>query len=199
MLSGFVGFHHFCANALTAVKVRTTPHLSDRCHTHGCSDSTESDTLCHTNSGQKLPHSQRQRKFTTKFDGMWQFLDVVSARNGKHSLSEGSRKSYLPVIRQYNQFLTDYRMTVGIESLKAYFAWLESLGQKASTMNHKRFALLKVIRAQFASDSVAKALAVEKAFELIPTYQTDKKITRDDVLTEYQVVELIEAAPTSKT
>ena len=71
ILSSFAGFHPFCANALTAVKGRTTPHLSYRCHTHRCSDSTESDTLWMTNSCQKLPHSQRQRKFTTGADKSW--------------------------------------------------------------------------------------------------------------------------------
>lgn len=127
------------------------------------------------------------------------FLDIVSARNQKRGLSEGSKQSYLPVIHQYNQFLTDNEMTVGIESLLAYFGWLESQGQKASTLNHKRYALLKVIRAQFAADSVTKALAIEKAFEQISAYKTDSRITKDEILTEYQVKQLIEAAPTHKT
>ena len=126
-------------------------------------------------------------------------LDALPARNGKQGLSEQSKQSYLAVIRQYNQFLRANNLAVGLESLKAYFDSLEGQGQKASTLNHKRFALLKVIRAQFAQDSVAKAMAVEKAFEQIPTYQTNKKITRDDVLSEDQVKALLEACPTDKT
>lgn len=127
------------------------------------------------------------------------FLDMVSARNGKRGLSAGSKRSYLPVIRQYNQFLLENGMCVGLRSLKAYFAWLEEIGQKASTLNHKRFALAKVIRAQFAQDSITRAMTIEKALQQIPTYQTDKKIRPGDVLAEEQVRQLMEACRTDKT
>jgi len=123
-------------------------------------------------------------------------LARLSSRNRKQALSENSKKTYATVIRDYNRFITDNGLAVNEDSLFAYFDSISH--QSPSTLNKKKYALLKVIKAQIGRDSVLHKIAIEKAFEAIPTYQIDHTVSEDKCLTEAQVLDMMNAA-TDKT
>lgn len=120
----------------------------------------------------------------------------LSSRNRKQALSENSKKTYATVIRDYNRFISDNGYPVNKDSLFAYFEKISH--QSPSTLNKKKYALLKVIKAQMGRDSVLHKIAIEKAFEAIPTYQIDQTVSEDKCLTEAQVKDMMNAA-TDKT
>ena len=119
-------------------------------------------------------------------------LNRLSSRNRKQALSENSKKTYAAVIRDYNRFILDNGLAVNEDSLLAYFDSISH--QSPSTLNKKKYALLKVIKAQLGRDSVLHKIAIEKAFEAIPTYQIDMAVSSDKCLTEAQVKDMMNAA-----
>ena len=127
-----------------------------------------------------------------------QIVSRLSSRNSKHSLSFGTKETYRSVIRDFNQFLQKNDLPVNDESLKRYFREIR-LRLKPSTLNLRKYALLKCIKAQIGGDSITRTMIIEKVFEQIPTYQTDKTVPKDKCPSEEQVIKLVQAAPTKKT
>lgn len=123
--------------------------------------------------------------------------ELTSRNNKKQRLTHNTKKVYKTVIRAFNQFLTDHGLTVNQESVKAYFDSIKDT-VAPSTLNHKKYALLKVIKAQFGRENVLQVIAIEKVFESIPSYQIDKTIKDDKYLSEWQIKQMIEAS-TPKT
>ncbi|KKS81183.1 MAG: Integrase [Candidatus Wolfebacteria bacterium GW2011_GWC1_43_10] len=120
-------------------------------------------------------------------------IDYLTVHDGKSGLMERSRETYCEVVACFNAFLTEHGLSVGEESLRLYFNGLRWKFSPSSLNLHK-YALLKVIRAQVGGDSRSRRLIVEKVFEQIPTYRTEKSIRRDMCLTEDQVMSLIAVA-----
>lgn len=122
---------------------------------------------------------------------------LTSRNNRKQRLTENTKKVYQTVIRGFNQFLLDNGLTVNQESVKAYFDSIRDT-VAPSTLNHKKYALLKVIKAQFGDDNVLQTIAVEKVFESIPSYKIDKTINGEKYLSELQIKQIMDVA-TPKT
>ena len=124
-------------------------------------------------------------------------VDRLTAKNRKQGLSEGTKQTYKDIVRQFNQFLDDNGLLVDEYSLQLFFDAIKDK-YAPSTLNLKKYALLKVIQAQVGSDSILKSLMVEKVFEQVETYQTDKAVTKENCLSEGQIKQLIETS-TQKT
>ena len=125
-------------------------------------------------------------------------VERLSSRNRKQGLCTGTKETYQSAIRDFNRFLAQNEQTVTEESLKRYFS--EVRGRlKASTLNLRKYALMKCLKAQVGGDSLTRTLLIEKVFEQIPTYQTDKTVPPDKCPSESEVIKLVEVAPTQKT
>jgi site-specific recombinase XerD len=70
---------------------------------------------------------------------------------------------------------------------------------RAATLNLRKYALMKIIKAQLGENNIIKYLAIEKAFEQIDSYQTDNAVLSDDCLTESEVENILQAAQSVKT
>ena len=80
------------------------------------------------------------------------------------------------MIRGFNQFLSENGLMVNQQSVKAYFDSIRDT-VAPSTLNHKKYALLKVIKEHFGNGNVWQTLAIEKVFESIPRYEISKTIS----------------------
>lgn len=125
-------------------------------------------------------------------------VDRLSSRNSKQGISEGTKETYKAAVRDFNQFLARHALVVNEESLKLYFN--EIRGRlKAATLNLRKYALLRCIKAQLGQDSVLTGMMIEKVFEQIPTYRTERAVPYDKCLPETEILALLEVAPTEKT
>ena len=88
-----------------------------------------------------------------------QIVSRLSSRNSKHSLSFGTKETYRSVIRDFNQFLQKNDLPVNDESLKRYFREIR-LRLKPSTLNLRKYALLKCIKAQIGGDSITRTMII---------------------------------------
>lgn len=118
---------------------------------------------------------------------------LTSRNNRKQRLTENTKKVYAAVIRDFNRFLASRNLVINEESIAAYFRSIATRLAPA-TINHRKYALLKIIKAQFGQDSVLRTLAIEKAFERIPTYHIEKAVGNEKVLTEAKIGELMAVA-----
>jgi integrase/recombinase XerD len=125
-------------------------------------------------------------------------VERLSRRNTKQGLSEGTKETYKSALRDFNQFLIKNELPLGEGSLLMYFDFLRGR-LRASTLNLRKYALLKCIKAQVGGDSITRAMIIDYVFEQIPTYQTEKAVPRDKCPTEEQVIQLVSVAPTQKT
>jgi integrase len=99
-------------------------------------------------------------------------VERLSVRNSKQGLSENTKQAYLSAIRDFNRFLATHDHPINKATLMMYFHEIrEHLA--ASTLNLRKYALLKVIKAQLGAYNTLKEMAIEKAFEQIPTYKTE--------------------------
>ena len=125
-------------------------------------------------------------------------VDHLPKKNTGQGLSENTKQTYLSAIRDYNRFLAKNQLDVNQESLKLYFDAIKGR-LKASTLNLKRSALLKCLKAQMGENNVLKQMAIEKAFQQVDSYKIDKSVPCDECLTEYQIKELLQVAQSEKT
>jgi len=125
-------------------------------------------------------------------------LDNLSRRGRKQPLSLNTKETYKAAICDYNKFLQDNQMHVSEESLRLYFDTIKDR-YKGSTLNLRKSALKKVIKAQFGEDSILRHMAIDRAFEQIESYQTDTRISHNECLSEAQVEQmLIVAGPKTR-
>jgi site-specific recombinase XerD len=127
-----------------------------------------------------------------------QIVERLSHRSRKRGLSQSTKDTYLYILRNFNQFLARHQLPLNEASLKLYFDELKQQ-LRASTLNLRKYALLKCIKAQVGQGVLGRTLMVEKVFEQIPTYQVDEQVHRDQCLNEDQVQQLLDVAPTAKT
>ncbi len=125
-------------------------------------------------------------------------IDRLSSRNSKRGLSQGAKQTYKTAINDYNRFLTERGLTVSEKSLQLYFDSIKDK-LKPATLNLRKYALLKCIRAQIGGDSILRNFAIECSFKQIDTYKTNKAIRRDECLSELEVKKLIDRASTERT
>ncbi len=125
-------------------------------------------------------------------------VNRLSKGNTSQGLSENTILAYLSAIRDYNRFLRDNGLPVNQESLKLYFDEIKGK-LRASTLNLRRSALLKCVKAQMGENNVLKHMAIEKAFQQVDSYKVDKSVPRDDCLTEDQIRAMMESAQSEKT
>ena len=125
-------------------------------------------------------------------------IDRLPKRNTKQGLAANTKQTYLSAIRDYNRFLASNGLHVSQESLKLYFDEIKGK-LKASTLNLKRSALLKCIKALMGEDSVLKQMAIERAFQQVDSYKLDKTISTDECLKEDEVRDIMKAAQSEKT
>ncbi|MCZ6680959.1 MAG: tyrosine-type recombinase/integrase [Candidatus Poribacteria bacterium] len=125
-------------------------------------------------------------------------VEKLSHRNKKNGLSENSKATYRSIIRDYNQFLADNELHVSQVSLKRYFDEIKGK-YRAATLNLRKYALLKIIKAELGENNILMTLAIEKVFEQIDSYQMDKAVVTAECLTEDEVETIIEAAQSLKT
>jgi integrase len=127
-----------------------------------------------------------------------QIVEQLSHRSRKQRLSPSTKATYQSIIRDLNRFLESHRLPLNAESLTLYFEALQ--GQlRANTLNLRKYALLKCIKAQVGQGSVGRAVMVEKVFEQFPTYQVDKRVDLEQCLREDEIQHLLDVAPTPKT
>ena len=125
-------------------------------------------------------------------------VESLSHRDKKSRLSDNSKATYRAVIRDFNRFLAQNNVYVNQESLKGYFNEIKPR-YRAATLNLRKCALLKIIKAQLGEDNILLNMAIEKVFEQIDSYRTDKAVAYDECLSETDVQRLIQAAKTEKT
>jgi site-specific recombinase XerD len=121
-------------------------------------------------------------------------VDHLSKRGKKQPLSTNTRETYKAAIRDYNQFLREKRLHVSEESLNLYFDEIKDK-YRGRTLNLRKSALKKVIKAQLGADSILNHMAIDQAFEKIESYQTETRISYDECLSEEQVEQLLITAP----
>lgn len=124
-------------------------------------------------------------------------IDKLTAKGSKRPLSDNTKQVYSTVAKQFNQFLLSNDLLLNEDSLRLFFDQIKDK-YTASTLNLKKNALSKVIKAQVGSDSIIKQLAIDKVFEQVDTYKVDKAIAKEDCLSESQVIQLIKCS-TEKT
>ncbi len=95
-------------------------------------------------------------------------------------------------------FLSDNNLPVSQDSLILYFDEIKEK-LKPSTLNLRKSALLKCIKAQIGENNILKNLAIERAFEEIESYKMDKEVSQDECLTEGEIKAMMEAAQSTKT
>ena len=125
-------------------------------------------------------------------------VNTLSSRRSKQRLSNGTKERYKSIIRDYNRFLEENGLCVSQESLRLYFDEIEGK-LKPSTLNLRKSALLKCIKAQIGENNIIKNLAIEKAFQDISSYKMDKEVSHDECVTEDEVKAMIDAAQSTKT
>lgn len=125
-------------------------------------------------------------------------IDKLPKTNTKQGLSENTKQAYKSAIRDYNNFLTEYGLNVSQESLKLYFNELEGK-LSPSTLNLRKSALLKCIKAQIGENNILKNMAIERAFQEIDSYKMDKSVSYEECLTENEIRNMMEAAQSTKT
>ncbi|HIE29474.1 TPA: hypothetical protein EYP66_19570 [Candidatus Poribacteria bacterium] len=125
-------------------------------------------------------------------------IDRLSSRNSKRGLSQGAKQTYKTAINDYNRFLAERGRTVCEQSLQLYFDSIKDK-LKPATLNLRKYALLKCIKAQIGGDSTLRNLAIECSFQQIDIYKTSKAIRQDECLSELEVKRLINHAPTERT
>ena len=127
-------------------------------------------------------------------------VEALCYRGGNNGLSESTKATYRSILRDFNKFLKQEALYIDEHTIRLYFEELKTRHRPA-TLNTKKYALMKIFKAIFAEDHVMKNVLVEKAiektFQQIPSYKTDKVV--DDVLSEETVKDIIDAAPTQKT
>lgn len=124
-------------------------------------------------------------------------VDSLTSKKGKRSLSGNTKKSYKATVNQYNDFLSLNDFDVNQDSLQFFFDSIQE-EYAGTTLNQKKYALQKSLKAFFGADSIARNIAIDKAFEQIDTYKIDQKITKDNYITEDTILELLSKA-TQKT
>ena len=130
----------------------------------------------------------RERESISQIDAS--IIDRLTAKNRKQGLSEGTKRTYKDIVGQFNRFIDDNGLLVDEYSLQLFFDTIKD-EYAPSTLNLKKYALLKVIQAQVGSDSILKSVMVEKVFEQVETYTTDKAVTKENCLSEGQIKQLI--------
>jgi len=125
-------------------------------------------------------------------------IDELPKKNTKQKLSENTKQAYKAAIRDYNQFLVENGLKISQESLKMYF---DEIKRKVSpnTLNLRKSALLKCIKAQIGENNILKYMAIERVFAEIDSYRMDKSVSHDECLTENEIQILIESAQSKKT
>ena len=125
-------------------------------------------------------------------------IDRLPKGNTAQGLSDNTKRTYLSAIRDFNKFLHENGLHVSQESLKLYFDCLKGR-IKASTLNLKKTALLRCVKAQIGENNILKHMAIERAFRQVGTYAVDKSVPRDECLTEHEIKAMMEAAQSTKT
>ncbi|MBC8233418.1 phage integrase family protein [bacterium] len=125
-------------------------------------------------------------------------IERISKGNTAQGLSENTKRAYLSAIRDFNQFLHDNSLHLSQESLKLYFDEIKGK-LRASTLNLKKTALLRCVKAQIGANNILKHIAIERAFQQVGTYAVEKSVARDECLTEDDIKALMGAAQSTKT
>ncbi len=125
-------------------------------------------------------------------------VEKLSHRSRKNGLSENSKATYRSIIRDFNKFLARNSLHVCQESLKFYFNEIKGK-YRAATLNLRKYALMKIIKAELGENNILLNMAIEKAFEQIDSYRTDTAVLPDECLTEDEVKRIINAAQSTKT
>ena len=119
-------------------------------------------------------------------------VEKLFHRSKKNGLSQNSKATYRAVIRDFNRFLADNQLRICPESLKAYFAHVQPR-YRVSTLNVRKYALMKIIKALFGENNILKTMAIEKVFAAIPSYQNDSVVPHDECLSEGDVQMILDA------
>lgn len=125
-------------------------------------------------------------------------IDVLPRSNTRQGLSENTKQAYKSAIRDYNKFLKKHGLCVNQESLKLYFDEIKGR-LSPSTLNLRKSALLKCIKALIGENNIVKNIAIERAFQDIDSYKMDKSVSHDKCLTENKIRNLMEVAQSNKT
>ena len=125
-------------------------------------------------------------------------IDELPKKNTRQGLSENTKEAYKAAIRDYNNFLAKNELYVSQESLKSYFN--ERKGKLSpSTLNIRKSALLKCIKAQIGENNILRYMAIEKVFQNIDSYKRDRGVSHEQCLTENKIIDMMEAAQSKKT
>ena len=125
-------------------------------------------------------------------------VEKLSHRSRNSGLSENSKATYQSIIRDFNRFLAFNELHISSESLQRYFDEIKKK-YRAATLNLRKYALLKIIKAELGENNILLNMAIEKVFEQIDSYQTSVAVPYDECLTEVDIETLLNGAKTEKT
>lgn len=127
-----------------------------------------------------------------------EIIDILPKTNTKQGLSYNTKQAYKSAIRDYNDFLHKNNLYVSQESLKLYFDYNKGR-LSPSTLNLRKSALLKCIKALIGENNILKNIAIERAFQEIDSYKMDKSVSHNECLKENEIRNIMEAAQSTKT
>jgi len=127
-----------------------------------------------------------------------EIIDILPKTNTKQGLSYNTKQAYKSAIRDYNDFLVENNLKVSQESLKLYFDEIKGR-LSPSTLNLRKSALLKCIKALIGENNIVKNMAIERAFQEIDSYKMDKSVSNDECFKENEIRNMMEAAQSTKT
>jgi integrase/recombinase XerD len=125
-------------------------------------------------------------------------IDILPKTNTKQGLSYNTKQAYKSAIRDFNNFLIEKHLNVNQESLKLYFDYIKGR-LSPSTLNLRKSALLKCIKALIGENNILKNMAIERVFQDIDSYKMDKSVSHEGCLTENEIRKMMEVAQSTKT
>jgi len=109
------------------------------------------------------------------------------------SLSDLSKKNYRSDIQHFNAYLQETGQHVTPKSIERYFKAIKE-EFKPTTLNRKKYSLLRALRQLFKDNALQRSAIEQVVKHSTETYQIDKTIEEDEVLSPEQVKELEELA-----
>ena len=125
-------------------------------------------------------------------------VETLTHRSKKSRLSESSKATYRAIIRDFNRFLAQNGLQLGQAALQGYFDDINGR-YRAATLNLRKYALMKILKAQLGENNILLTMAIEKVFEGIHSYQTDSAVAQEGCLNEDDVQRLITVAQSVRT
>lgn len=135
-----------------------------------------------------LPKMNTKTALTVKTESTQKALRRITDQK---AVALNTQIAYQTVRAQYENFLTDNGLTASPESLKSYLTEIKKT-KKAATYNQHRQALKNALLNEMDSAGQVKVRAY---FDEIRQIKVDKKIARDEFLTEQEVNALIKGCP----